>query len=82
MASHITQYVVLLRAFVDGRLSADEFDGIFLWMFQRHDSPLSEDEYRVLNGLFADADAYWELADTVSDDHLGARRRSDKCGRV
>src|SRR5438270_3939673 len=50
-------YVVLIGAYMDGRLSLDEFRQLYLPLFKAQ-SPLPEELFAVLNDLFSAAEAY------------------------
>ena len=57
MAS-IAPYAVMLRLFIDGRISADEFEVVFLRLYKVDPTDWPADLFDVLDTLFADVDAY------------------------
>jgi len=58
MAGQFGSFVTLARAFVEGRLSASEFEMIFLSVFRGEGDVFSEVRTRELHKLFSDVDAY------------------------
>ena len=50
-------YLVLIGAFVDGSLTADQFMPIYLELFKNDPGDHSETEYQLLDTLFGDVDA-------------------------
>lgn len=54
----VAPYAVLLRLFVDGAMSADEFEVVFLRLYKADSTDWSPDLFRLLDGLFADVDDY------------------------
>lgn len=56
--SAVDPYVVLLEAFVAGRLSAGEFEMVFLRMYKNDPAEWPSSIFDVLDGLFADVDEY------------------------
>lgn len=51
-------YFVVIAAFVDGRLTVDEFKSIFIALFKHDPGGRPEATYQILDTLFGDADAY------------------------
>ena len=51
-------YLVLLRAFCEGRVRPDEFETLFMQLFKREDAHLEPAWYDTLNWLFGETDAY------------------------
>jgi hypothetical protein len=56
----IKKYILLITEFVEGAISASQFEIAYLEMFKAETSHLSENVYGVLNNLFLDVDAYCE----------------------
>lgn len=54
----IRAYLVLIAAFVTGRLAASEFEPIYLALFKCDPGGRPEPIYDVLDALFGDVDAY------------------------
>lgn len=75
-------YEPIIRQFVDGQLSAQNFESAFLTHFTNDRHQVIGEEFDVLDGLFADVDEYVsepELRETVGGidaDELRARARS------
>lgn len=57
-AVDLVPYVVLLRAFVERRLSGLEFESLFLGLFKNDQMVRPEEIYEVLDALFADVDSF------------------------
>jgi len=56
-------YVEMIRAFLDGRMSAQEFSAAFFARFKADADPFTEPEFQTLDRLFADLDAYCDDPD-------------------
>lgn len=56
--SDLAPYVIMIRAFIDGRLTATEFETLFLVLFKRDTTEWSGDTFHALDTLFGDVDAY------------------------
>lgn len=54
----VVPYAVLIRRFVDGGLTADEFEVVFLRLYKLDPTEWPADLFGVLDTLFADVDAY------------------------
>ena len=54
----VAPYALLIRLFVDGGLTADEFEVIFLRLYKVDPTEWPADLFDVLDGLFADVDEY------------------------
>ena len=54
----VAPYAVLLRLFVVHRISADEFEVVFLRLYKSDATSWSPELFNVLDGLFADVDDY------------------------
>lgn len=63
-------YFALLTAFVEQRVSADEFEAIYLSLF-KGDATMSDTAYRPLNELFVAVDSYCADEDLRDLDDLG-----------
>jgi hypothetical protein len=63
-AKDVVPYAVLLRLFVSGSCSADEFEVVFLRLYLDDGTDWPDDIFDVLDGLFASVDEY------CSDDAL------------
>ncbi|MFC8831528.1 colicin immunity domain-containing protein [Streptomyces sp. NPDC057137] len=51
-------YLILLEIFVEGRITTDEFEGLYLFAFKNDREFHGEQIYEVLNVLFGQVDAY------------------------
>lgn len=60
-------YEPLIREFVSGALTADQFESAYLSVFKQDHSQIPGPEFEILDGLFADVDDY------VADADLRAR---------
>ena len=57
------KYTDLIRSFLDGRMSAQEFEATYLAMFAAEPAFLPEGEFLILDKLFADVEAF--VSDTT-----------------
>lgn len=51
-------YLTLLGAFAEGRITADEFESLYLFIFKNDREFYGGQVYEVLNTLFGQVDAY------------------------
>lgn len=58
----ISYYLSLIRNFIEGAISAPEFEHYYLRTFLADDRVLPQDIYEVLQKLFTDVDAYCQDA--------------------
>lgn len=54
----LEKYKVLISKFVEGELSADEFETAYLDMFKSEEGFFGEEMYEILQELFCRVDAY------------------------
>lgn len=54
----LADYFRVVKAFVDGHLSAIEFESVFLRMFKKDDAVRPDSHYKILNDLFGSVDAF------------------------
>jgi hypothetical protein len=54
----VVPYAVLLRQFIDGRITADEFEVIFFRLYKLDPTDWPAALFEVLDRLFADVDDY------------------------
>ena len=52
------KYILLLTQYINGNITASQFEAAYLDMFKAEASKLQEDVYEVLNNLFLDVDSY------------------------
>ena len=57
MAS-LAPYAVLLRLLIDGRVTGEEFEGMFLPFYKNDATSWSTEIFDVLDGFFADVDDF------------------------
>ncbi|MBY8863982.1 hypothetical protein K7711_46495 [Nocardia sp. CA2R105] len=62
----LSAYLELIGQFVDGNLSAENFESAFLSRFKNETTHFTDDAFNILDGLFGDVDDY------VSDPELRA----------
>lgn len=60
------KYIKLLQSFADSKINADQFEQQFLEVF-KSDNNLQGIEFRILDKLFADVDAYCSDPDLIED---------------
>lgn len=60
-------YAELISRFVDGRISAQEFESSYLRMFKNEKTRFPVDVFDLLDGLFADVDEYVADPDLRND---------------
>jgi hypothetical protein len=58
MVGNLASYVIIARALVESRITASEFETVFLSVFRGEGDVFSEVETRALHALFSDVDAY------------------------
>jgi Bacterial self-protective colicin-like immunity len=52
------RYKQLISRFVDGEISASEFEGCYLALFKSDTSKVGGEKFNILDKLFADVDAF------------------------
>lgn len=76
----LAPYAVLMRLLIDGRITGEEFEVLFLSRYLNDPSDWPEEIYRVLDGFFADVDDFCPdpalRADTRGLDEPELRRRA------
>jgi hypothetical protein len=76
----IWPYAVLLRLLIDGRVSGDEFEVMFLPLYKRDATRWSPEVFELLDGFFADGDDFCSRpalrATTGGIDEVELRRRA------
>lgn len=58
LAPDLTQYAVLMRAFLEKRLTGPEFELLYLSLFKSDDKIRPRDIFDILDTLFGDIDDY------------------------
>ncbi len=61
------KYIKLLKKFVDNKITADDFEGQFLQLFKGDNNLQPGTEFKILDKLFADVDAYCSDPDLIED---------------
>lgn len=74
MSQDISQYLSLLKHFLDNQLSAEAFQFEYLDMFKHDDRPLDSALFSILDTLFGDIDSF------VSDPGLRSQLESQTPG--
>jgi hypothetical protein len=75
------KYKELIFGFIDGRISAEEFQNTYLPLFKKDTSQVRSAEFEILDGLFADVDDYTadpelrKRAGGLDDEELRTRAR-------
>lgn len=54
----IAPYAILLRLFIDGRITGEEFEVVFLPLFKQDATDWPPDTFDVLDSFFADVDDF------------------------
>lgn len=54
----VAPYAVLLRLLIDGRVTGEEFEVVFLPLYKRDGTDWPPEIFDVLDGFFADVDAF------------------------
>lgn len=76
----VAPYAVLLRLLIDGRVSGEEFEVVFLPLYKRDTTDWSPEVFDVLDGCFADVDDFCAdpalRAETGGIDEAELRRRA------
>lgn len=58
MSDVYTNYRLLLNRFLEGAISAEEFQHVYLTRFKSEEKILDEPLFELLDGLFGDVDAF------------------------
>ncbi|MGI2326751.1 colicin immunity domain-containing protein [Planococcus sp. YIM B11945] len=73
----LAKYRDIMEKFIEGKLSADDFQTLYLKIFVEWDDRLNVEEFEILNGVFIAADCYWhecfsgqETAYVISEEQL------------
>ena len=53
----LEKYILLINEFVNGEITASQFESSYLKMFKNERDPLTEKAFNTLNNLFLDVDA-------------------------
>ncbi|HLO50374.1 MAG TPA: colicin immunity domain-containing protein [Kamptonema sp.] len=61
------KYIKLLQEFVGSNISADEFEQRFIQLFKNDNNLQPGREFKILDKLFADVDAYCSDPDLIED---------------
>lgn len=61
------KYIILLKSFVDSKITADEFEQRFIQLFKGDCNLQPGREFKILDKLFADIDAYCSDPDLIED---------------
>jgi hypothetical protein len=61
------KYIKLLEELVDNKISADDFERRFIQLFKGDNNLQTGTEFKILDKLFADVDAYCSDPDLIED---------------
>ncbi|MEG4285691.1 colicin immunity domain-containing protein [Microcoleus sp. A006_D1] len=61
------KYINLLEEFVDNKITADEFERRFIQLFKGDNNLQPGTEFKILDKLFADVDAYCSDPNLIED---------------
>jgi hypothetical protein len=67
----IRKYRDLIQEYLTGEISASEFSLSYLEEFKNEESGLSEETFRILQNMFAEADAYCDDPDLRGELDIG-----------
>ena len=77
----VVPYAVLLRLLIDGRVSGEEFEVVFLPLYKKDATSWSPKIFDVLDGFFADVDDFCAdpalRAEVGGMDEVELRRRAE-----
>jgi hypothetical protein len=76
----LSEYVTLIRNFVEGGVSAHEFERDYLQMFKSDVARRPRQQFEILNRLFSDVDAYCADPDLRSDDDIDENQLRTSAG--
>nr|WP_315363597.1 colicin immunity domain-containing protein [Cytobacillus firmus] len=55
----VNKYKRMIEDFLNGKISADEFQSLYLNNFKKWNDKMDENLFEILNGIFEAADCYW-----------------------
>ncbi len=55
----LEKYKEIMEAFINKKISADEFQTQYLRKFKEWDDRMNKTQFEILNGVFESADCYW-----------------------
>jgi len=70
ICGHIEGYVTNIKQFVDGEISASQFEESYSNIFKNHENLLPENVFEILNELFLDIDAYCSDPELMEEDDI------------
>jgi hypothetical protein len=77
----VAPYAVLLRLFIDGRVTGEEFEVVFLPLYKNDVTSWSPEIFDILDGFFADVDDFCADTDLRAKagglDEVELRRRAE-----
>lgn len=79
-APAVVPYAFLLRQLIDGRVSGDEFEVVFLPLYKRDATAWPPEIFDVLDGFFADVDGF--CADAALRSEVGGIDESELRSRA
>ena len=82
MNSNLRPYVTLLETFCNHEMEAAEFEKQYLSAFKADESDWADDEFEVLDELFAAVDAFCADSELRDDEDLDEDQLRDACKRA
>ena len=78
----VMSYVELLTEFLEERISVDKFEEAFLEKFKEEKKFSSEEEFKILDTLFGDVDAYCDEEDAIFDEYFITENTLRQCVKL
>lgn len=79
MPAHLETYITLLTAFIADKIDVLNFEKKFLQLFKNETRTLSRTEFKILDRLFADVDAYCADPQLRDKEDLNEIELREKC---
>jgi len=70
VSEHIENYVTNIKQFVDGEITACQFEVSYLKAFKKQEKELPENVFEILNELFTDTDAFCSDPELREEDDI------------
>lgn len=75
----ITNYMDLVKRFLTREIDVGTFEHTYLTMFKNQEGFLPENVFHILDGLFADVDAFCSDAELRGEEDLTEEQLREKC---
>ena len=79
MSSRFARYTSIIKAFVAHSIDVETFERSYLEMFKNEKVAFPSDVFEILDGLFADIDAFCPDRELISDNILSEQQLVEKC---